>query len=83
MAEVVVYTRSLCGFCSAVKNLLNTKNIKFTELDGTFDTKIRKEMMTLSGRNTFPQIFVDGKHIGDCDEVHRLDDEGKLDAILA
>ncbi|MFK7902373.1 MAG: glutaredoxin 3 [Nitratireductor sp.] len=83
MAEVVVYTRSLCGFCSAVKNLLNMKNVTFKELDGTYDTKIRQEMMDRSGRTTFPQVFVDGKHIGDCDEVHSLDDAGKLDALLA
>ena len=83
MADVVIYTRNLCGFCYAAKNLLLNKGVKFTELNGTFDGKIRKEMMSRSGRTTFPQIFVNGKHVGDCEELHSLHDAGELDNLLA
>jgi glutaredoxin 3 len=34
------------------------------------------------GASSVPQIFVDGTHIGDCDGIHRLDAQGKLDALL-
>ena len=82
MAEVIIYTRKMCGFCTAAKNLLTRKGVSFREFDGTFDTKIRQEMITKSGRATFPQIFINGKHVGGCDDLHDLDDSGKLDALL-
>ena len=43
----------------------------------------RNEMIERSGRFTFPQIFVDGKHVGDCDELYALDARGALDGVLA
>ena len=82
MAEVVIYTRLMCGFCTAAKSLLSSKNASFREYDGTFDPKIRQEMISKSGRQTFPQIFIDGKHIGGCDDLHDLDRQGKLDVLL-
>ena len=82
MAEVVIYTRMMCGFCTAAKSLLSSKNASFREFDGTFDPKIRQEMISKSGRQTFPQIFIDGKHIGGCDDLHDLDRQGKLDVLL-
>lgn len=82
MTEVVIYTRKMCGFCTAAKSLLSRKNAAFRELDATFDPKIRQEMMAKSGRTTFPQIFINGRHVGGCDELHDLDRQGKLDELL-
>ncbi|MCB1386214.1 MAG: glutaredoxin 3 [Nitratireductor sp.] len=82
MAEVVIYTRKLCGYCTAAKSLLSRKGAAFREFDGTFDPKIRQEMMSRSGRTTFPQIFIGDSHVGGCDELMALDRAGKLDAML-
>ena len=35
------------------------------------------------GRTTFPQIFINGQHVGGCDDIHALDRAGKLDPLLA
>ena len=83
MTDVVMYTRDFCEFCSAAKDLLAIKGVKLTEFNGTFDSKIRQEMMARSGRATFPQIFIGGKHIGDCDKLYSLEDNGELDKLLA
>lgn len=83
MPEVIMYTRKFCGFCSAAKSLLKSKGVKIKEFDGTFDVKIKQEMVQKSnGGKTFPQIFIGGKHIGGCDELHALDRSGKLDPML-
>jgi len=52
------------------------------DIPAAMDRDKRKEMNERSGRNTFPQIFIDGKHIGGCDDVHALDRAGKLDPML-
>lgn len=82
MPEVIIYTRQLCGFCTAAKSLLSRKGVAFREFDATFDPKLRQEMIHKSGRTTFPQIFIGGKHVGGCDDLMALDRSGKLDPML-
>jgi glutaredoxin 3 len=83
MVPVTIYTRQMCGYCSAAKALLDRKGVAYTEHDASFDPKLRQEMMQRSGRSTFPQIFVGDKHVGGCDDLHALDSAGKLDPLLA
>ena len=83
MADVTIYTRQLCGFCTAAKRLLESKGVAFTEHDASYDPALRREMMDRSGRATFPQIFVGETHVGGCDELMMLERSGKLDPLLA
>jgi glutaredoxin 3 len=32
---------------------------------------------------TFPQIFINDRHVGGSDDLHALDRKGELDALLA
>lgn len=81
--DVIIYTRQLCGFCTMAKRLLSTKGVEFTEHDATFSPKLRSEMMDKAGGPaTFPQIFIGGRHVGGCDELHALERAGKLDPLL-
>ncbi len=81
MAEVIVYSTTYCGFCQRAKQLLDRKNIPYTEIDVTNDTALREKMEADSGRRTVPQIFIDGKHIGGCDDLYALDKTGELDRL--
>ena len=83
MAKVVIYTRPFCGYCSRALGLLAQKGADFEEIEAGMDPALRQEMMQRSGRSTFPQIFVDGKHIGGCDDMLALERAGKLDPLLA
>lgn len=83
-ANVEIYTWSTCPFCIRAKALLNKKGVDFTEycIDG--DEAARAEMADrANGRRSLPQIFIDGVHVGGCDDLHALDRQGKLDAMLA
>ena len=83
MADVTIYTRQLCGYCTAAKNLLSRKGAKVKEFDATFEPELRKEMIQKSeGATTFPQIFVGDIHIGGCDDLMAMDRSGNLDALL-
>ncbi|MFD1330299.1 glutaredoxin 3 [Mycoplana ramosa] len=83
MASVDIYTRQFCGYCAAAKKLLETKGVAYREYDATNAPEIRQEMIDRSGRKTFPQIFIDGAHVGGCDDLHALERAGKLDPLLA
>ena len=79
-AAIVMYTRPGCGYCSAAKSLLTRKKATFTEYDAGVDPSFRKQMYDrVSPGSTFPQIFIDGTHIGGCDDLYALDHAGKLD----
>jgi len=84
MASVTIYTREYCGYCARAKALLASKGVDFEEKDATYSPDLRKEMIErANGGSTFPQIFINGRHVGGCDDLHALDRAGKLDPLLA
>jgi glutaredoxin 3 len=83
MAVVVIYTRPFCGFCARALRLLADKGAAVTEIEAGMDPARRREMIERSGRSTFPQIFIDGAHVGGCDELMDLERQGKLDPLLS
>lgn len=83
MVDVTIYTRMACGFCAAAKRLLDRKGVTYVEHDASFSPELRQEMVSRSGRSTFPQIFVGDVHVGGCDDLHALEENGRLDRLLA
>jgi len=84
MATVEIYIKPTCGFCHMAKRLLDSKGIGYAEVDILAHPGRRAEMIQrANGRSTVPQIFVDGTHVGGCDELFALERGGKLDALLA
>jgi glutaredoxin 3 len=84
MVDVTIYTRMMCGYCAAAKRLLDRKGVAYTEHDASFSPDLRQEMIArANGRYTFPQIFVGDVHVGGSDDLHALDAQGRLDALLA
>ena len=83
MPKVEMYTKFMCPFCIRAKSLLKKKGVKVIDIPAANDRAKRAEMNERSGgRNTFPQIFIDGKHIGGCDDLFALDARGGLDPLL-
>lgn len=83
MAKVEIYTTMLCGYCYRAKKLLDERGASYREIDVMTDGKLREEMRNRAGgRSTVPQIFIDDRHIGGCDELYALDKAGKLTPLL-
>jgi glutaredoxin 3 len=81
---VEIYTREFCGFCEAAKRLLGRKRIDFVEIDITGNRERRAEMTARAGgQTTVPQIFVNSRHLGDCEALYDLERRGELDAWLS
>lgn len=82
MAKIEVYSSMWCGFCHRAKALLNMKGAAFTEYDVDSDAGRRQEMQDRGGAHTVPQIFIDDRPVGGCDELFALDASGELDAMI-
>ena len=76
--QIKLYTRDYCSFCYAAKNLLAKRGLEFEEIAVSGDVNAEQQMRELSGRNTVPQIFIDGKPIGGYTELVDMDMEGEL-----
>ncbi len=84
MPLIEIYTTRYCPYCHAAKALLNSKGAAFNEIDVSGNYELREKMIArANGGYTVPQIFIGGVHVGGCDDLHALDDAGKLDSLLA
>ena len=84
MASVEIYTKATCPYCVRARRLLEIKKVPFREIAVDRGGPPKEEMVQrANGRTTVPQIFIDGRHIGGCDDLMALEYDGKLDALLA
>jgi glutaredoxin 3 len=84
MADVLVYMKPTCGYSQRAMGLLRQKGVKFETVDISAHPERRQEMIERSnGRTTVPEIFINGRHIGGCDDLMALDSSGRLDPMLA
>jgi glutaredoxin 3 len=85
MANIVIYSKDYCPYCTKAKALIAQKGFanSVKEIDITHDEKLQAEMMEKSGgRRTVPQIFINDTHVGGCDDLYALNSAGKLDSLL-
>jgi len=80
--RIEMYTTSWCPYCERARALLQARHAAFEEISIEAEPAQREEMIRRSGRRTVPQIFIDGQHIGGCDDLHALDAAGGLEALL-
>ncbi|MFK7967383.1 MAG: glutaredoxin 3 [Burkholderiaceae bacterium] len=83
-SQVTIYRTAWCPFCHRAEALLAKKsiaNLESVDLDETPDQ--RAVMVEKAGRTSVPQIFINGVHIGGCDDLMALERDGKLDPMLA
>jgi glutaredoxin 3 len=83
MAQVKIYSSDYCPYCHRAKALLRARGVSDWEeirVDG--QPGLRAAMAELVGRTSVPQIFIDGRHVGGCDDLHALDARGELAPLL-
>ncbi len=84
MPGIMIYSGSNCPWCARAKALLEKKGAAFEDVDVKADAARYEEMLSRThGQRTIPQIFINGAHIGGCDDLFALDAAGKLDTLLA
>ncbi len=80
---IIVYTRRLCSYCVAAKQLLTSKGVSFEEISLDNNPQLLQEVMAKAGQRTVPQIWIGARHVGGFTDLLALDRQGALDALLA
>lgn len=84
MAAVQIYLTATCPYCIRAKQLLAARGVtQLDEIRVDLHPERRREMTAITGRTSVPQIFIDGQHVGGCDDLHALDAQGGLVPLLA
>jgi glutaredoxin 3 len=84
LAHVLIYCTASCPYCQAADRLLAKKGVTDIErVRVDLEPARRAEMQQKSGRRTVPQIWIGGRHVGGCDDLHDLEQSGQLDPLLA
>ena len=82
MNQIEIYLKDWCPYSIRARSLLQSKQLEYQEIDVTHDAGRELEMIERSGRNTVPQIFIDGEAVGGYDDIAALDASGELDRRL-
>lgn len=85
MARVEIYVWRACPFCIRAMQLLDRKGVTYEEYAIEGDEAAREAMVArgTGGRRSLPQIFINDRHVGGCDDLYALDRQGQLDVLLA
>ena len=79
---VEMYANAWCPYCAAARALLGSKPVRVAEIDIEQFPERRAEMIARSGRQTVPQIFIAGTHVGGYDDLAAMERAGKLDPLF-
>lgn len=82
MADILMYSTEYCPYCTKARQLLETKKLAYTDIRIDQHPEMRDEMIAKSNRKTVPQIFINGRSIGGCDDLYALEQSGQLDKLL-
>ncbi len=84
MTTIEMYSGDFCPYCMRAKSLLKKKGLEFTEYNVQTDPERRSEMLQrTAGARSIPQIFINDRHVGGCDELYALEKKGELDSWLS
>ena len=77
-----MYSTGFCPYCVRARMLLERKGVAYTDVRVDLEPTLRAEMIERSGRTSVPQIFIDDFHVGGCDDMYALENQGRLDPLL-
>jgi glutaredoxin 3 len=83
--RILVFSKSYCPYCKKAKLLLDNMNESYhaVELDQhPKGSQYQAALQTLTGQRTVPNIWINGKHIGGSDNLHRAYSDGTLNNML-
>ncbi len=84
MARVLMYCTGVCPYCTMAERLLTRKGVtQIEKVRVDLDQQKLSEMMEKTGRRTVPQIYIDDFHVGGFDDLSELDQDDKLEPLLA
>jgi glutaredoxin 3 len=83
MAKVLIYTKTVCPYCDAAKNLFEKLGVAFEAINLDGQNELRAKLSAENGGfRTVPMIFINDKFMGGFDDVNKIHQQGELKKLL-
>ncbi len=83
MAQVKIYTTSVCPYCNAAKALFQKLQVDYEEISFDNNQSLREKLSSENkGWRTVPMIFIHDTFVGGFDDANALYKTGKLKELL-
>jgi glutaredoxin 3 len=80
--EIAIYVKDRCRRCWRARRLLRRRGYAFEAIDVSGDDELRNWLVETTGSKTVPQIFVDGRLVGDFAVLRALDSSGDFERLV-
>ena len=69
-SSTIIWSKDHCGYCTMAKDLLSKSGVEFEVRNISENVWTIEQLQELApGTRSFPQIFMDGNHIGGFDDL--------------
>ncbi len=82
MSQIEIFSQPNCQHCQVAKKLLESRSIDYVELNVVDPENLREFARRLPRVRSLPQIFVNGEHIGNDQDLQLWANDGRLAAAL-
>ena len=69
MGRITIFCVNECNHCRQVKAAFTAQNVPFSEINVEMYPEKRKDMQSLTGQLTVPQVFFNERHVGGANET--------------
>ena len=80
---ITMYSTGACPYCVQAENFLTRKGASVTKIRVDQSEVAREKLISLTGKRTVPQLFIGDTYVGGFDNLMALEQQGKLNALLA
>jgi len=86
--KLVIFSKTYCQYSKLAKKILslyNVKSIKIVELDklsGYKMASVQNDLKKITKQSTVPQVFLNGKYLGNCENIVNFEINGHLKNLL-
>jgi len=80
--EIALYVEGRCRRCRRAWRLLGRRGYAFEAIDVSGEEELREWLIGATGSKAVPQVFVDGRLVGDFAVLRALDISGDLERLV-
>ena len=78
-ADVTIFTKKGCPYCAKAKAMLKDNGIAYEEIEAS-NTVSERTLRAVTGKETYPQVFINNEYIGDSEALEQYFSETEKDA---
>jgi len=84
--DVMIFSKTTCPFCAKVKALFDSlsvpyKSLELNEIEN--GSEVQDALEKFSGQRTVPNVYIQGDHLGGCDNTLKAHTDGRLRSMLS